>query len=167
MKSRLLFISTIAATAATLGVSGIALSQPLDAQASAAALLSRPHTPVDSQVFKQPNASSTSVAEDAHATAVRLLTGSRTAASASASVRSAQVTATRTPLDAHAQASALLSGARNSQRDRSRITSKGELLGEHPAVLVARHWGTRGIDPNSFIVAHPAGLALVHASPTG
>jgi hypothetical protein len=31
-----------------------------------------------------------------------------------------------------------------------------ETLGEHPAAFVARTWSTRGIDPNTFIVAHPA-----------
>ncbi|MGH8286798.1 MAG: hypothetical protein ACRETT_13680 [Steroidobacteraceae bacterium] len=41
-----------------------------------------------------------------------------------------------------------------------------ETLGEHPAVLVARTWSTRGIDPNTFIVAHPARLGLLAASPT-
>ena len=41
-----------------------------------------------------------------------------------------------------------------------------ETLGEHPAVLVARTWSTRGIDPNTFIVAHPARLTLLAASPT-
>jgi hypothetical protein len=39
-------------------------------------------------------------------------------------------------------------------------------LGEHPAVLVARTWSVRGIDPNTFIVAHPARLTLLAASPT-
>jgi hypothetical protein len=38
--------------------------------------------------------------------------------------------------------------------------------GEHPAVLVAKTWSSRGIDPNTFIVAHPARLQLVAASPT-
>jgi hypothetical protein len=33
-------------------------------------------------------------------------------------------------------------------------------------VLVARTWSTRGIDPNGFIVAHPARLDLVAAAPT-
>jgi hypothetical protein len=33
-------------------------------------------------------------------------------------------------------------------------------------VLVARTWNSRGIDPNTFIVAHPAGLRWVAASPT-
>lgn len=39
-----------------------------------------------------------------------------------------------------------------------------ETLGEHPAVLVAQSWNSRGIDPNTlgvipntFIVLHPAG----------
>jgi hypothetical protein len=41
-----------------------------------------------------------------------------------------------------------------------------ESLGEHPAVLVARTWNSRGIDPNTFIVAHPAGLRWVSESPT-
>jgi hypothetical protein len=41
-----------------------------------------------------------------------------------------------------------------------------EALGEHPAVLVSKNWSTRGIDPNTFIVAHPARLALLAASPT-
>jgi hypothetical protein len=40
-----------------------------------------------------------------------------------------------------------------------------EPLGEHPAVLVARTWSSRGIDPNTFIVLHPAGPIWVNASP--
>jgi hypothetical protein len=39
-------------------------------------------------------------------------------------------------------------------------------LGQHPAVLVAQKWETRGIDPNTFIVLHPAGPRLLAASPT-
>jgi hypothetical protein len=41
-----------------------------------------------------------------------------------------------------------------------------ESLGEHPAVLVARTWSTRAIDPNTFIVLHPAGPIWLNASPT-
>lgn len=41
-----------------------------------------------------------------------------------------------------------------------------EKLGEHPAVLVARTWNTRSIDPNTFVVAHPARLQLLAASPS-
>lgn len=39
-----------------------------------------------------------------------------------------------------------------------------EKLGDHPAVTIAKKWNTRGIDPNTFIVAHPAGLKLTTAS---
>ena len=31
-----------------------------------------------------------------------------------------------------------------------------ETLGEHPAVIVARTWSTREIDPNTLIMLHPA-----------
>jgi len=41
-----------------------------------------------------------------------------------------------------------------------------ESLGEHPAVLVAQAWSSRGIDANTFIVRHPAGPIWVKASPT-
>ena len=39
-------------------------------------------------------------------------------------------------------------------------------LGDHPAVVVARTQAKRGIDPNTFILAHPARLQLLAASPT-
>jgi hypothetical protein len=39
-------------------------------------------------------------------------------------------------------------------------------LGEHPAVVVARTWNNRGIDPNTFIVAHPASTRWVDEAPT-
>lgn len=48
-----------------------------------------------------------------------------------------------------------------------------ESLGEHPAVLVARTWSSRGVDtntlgliPNTFAVMHPAGPIWVNGSPT-
>jgi len=41
-----------------------------------------------------------------------------------------------------------------------------EGLGEHPAVIVARTWNDRGIDPNTFIVLHPAAPQFFAASPT-
>jgi hypothetical protein len=40
-----------------------------------------------------------------------------------------------------------------------------EPLGEHPAVVVARTWNNRGIDPNTFIVAHPASTRWVAEAP--
>ena len=41
-----------------------------------------------------------------------------------------------------------------------------EGLGEHPAVIVARTWNTRGIDPNTFIVLHPAAPVFLAGSET-
>ena len=41
-----------------------------------------------------------------------------------------------------------------------------ETLGEHPAVIIARTWSARGIDPNTFIVLHPAGPRFLAESPT-
>jgi len=41
-----------------------------------------------------------------------------------------------------------------------------EGLGEHPAVIVARTWNARGIDPNTFIVLHPAAPRFLAAAPT-
>ena len=40
-----------------------------------------------------------------------------------------------------------------------------ETLGEHPAVIVARTWNSRGIDPNTFIVLHPAATQFLAVSP--
>jgi hypothetical protein len=44
--------------------------------------------------------------------------------------------------------------------------ASADSLGQHPAVLVAQKWQTRGIDPNTFIVLHPSGARLLAASPT-
>lgn len=44
--------------------------------------------------------------------------------------------------------------------------ASADSLGQHPAVLVAQKWQTRGIDPNTFIVLHPAGPRWLAASPT-
>ena len=41
-----------------------------------------------------------------------------------------------------------------------------QTLGEHPAVIVARTWSTQGIDPNAFIVLHPAAPQFVAVSPS-
>ena len=41
-----------------------------------------------------------------------------------------------------------------------------EGLGEHPAVAVARTWDSRGIDPNTFIVLHPAAPRFLAESQT-
>ena len=41
-----------------------------------------------------------------------------------------------------------------------------EGLGDHPAVIVARTWNARGIDPNTFIVLHPAATQFLAVSPS-
>jgi hypothetical protein len=48
----------------------------------------------------------------------------------------------------------------------SRTTASAEKLGEHPALAAARAWNTRGIDANTFIVGHPAGVQLIEALPS-
>jgi hypothetical protein len=40
-----------------------------------------------------------------------------------------------------------------------------EPLGEHPAVIVARTWSSRAIDPNTFIVLPPASAQFLAVSP--
>ena len=40
-----------------------------------------------------------------------------------------------------------------------------QTLGDHPAVIVARTWSTQGIDPNTFIVQHPAAPQYLAVSP--
>jgi len=40
-----------------------------------------------------------------------------------------------------------------------------QTTGDHPAVIVARTWSTQGIDPNTFIVLHPAAPQFVAVSP--
>ena len=165
MKSRLLLIPAILATTAGF-VSGNAVSSQPDAQAQAAALLAPPHTFVSEGARDQGNASSQFVAVDAHAQAAALLSGLRTEQEAKTSVRITPSGAARTSLDAQAQAAALLSGSRITVSESAQITAISERLGEHPAVVVAQNWNTRGIDPNTFIVAHPARLQLIAASPT-
>ena len=164
MKLRLL-VPAIVATATALGASGGAHSEALDGQAQAAALLSRPDIagPVKAQESRY--AAPSSAAMDAHATAAALLGGRTSAPQANASVRVAG-SAVSTPLDAHAQAAALLTGSHVTVGESSQSTHRSERLGEHPAVLVAQTWSMRGIDPNTFIVAHPARLQLLAASPT-
>jgi hypothetical protein len=68
------------------------------------------------------------------------------------------------PRDAQAQAAALLSGERIAAVVEPTVV---EPTGDHPAVIVARQWSTRGIDPNQFIVGHPAGVRLIATPPSG
>ena len=163
MKSRLLLISTILAATAGLGVSTAQAGQP-DAQAQAAALLSSSHVAEFANIHNDANASSKSVG-DAQAQAAALLSGTRAGDDQNAS---AQITsrAQRPSLDAQAQAAALLSGSRTTVNEVAQTSATAEKLGDHPAVVAARTWSQRGIDANTFIVAHPARLQLVAASPS-
>jgi len=114
MTSHLLLISAIVAAAtATLGASRNALSEPLDAQSQAAALLSGLHAHGKSQASDHGDASPSRASADAHASAAALLTG-RAHARANTLVRVQPPVAQRTQGDAHAQAAALLSGSRTS-----------------------------------------------------
>jgi hypothetical protein len=161
MNSRLFLIPAILATTAAFGAPADALSGPLDAQAQAAALLSHPRTSGSSYAHEPvPAHSSASAPVDAHARAAALVSGVRIGHDANAAVN---VSRSAVALDAQARAAALLSGTRITAEN-SRISETSETVGQHPAVLVAQKWRTRGIDPNTFIVAHPARLLLLAAS---
>lgn len=159
MKSSVL-IAAIAAATAAFAVSGSALA---DAQAQASALLSPTNTSAGFQT--QQGASSQSVVLDAQAHAAAVLSGVRPDRVAESSAQVAGSPASRESGDAQAQAAALLSGSRSTSVDVARTTATREKLGAHPAVIVAQTWNSRGIDPNSFIVAHPARLQLISVSP--
>ncbi len=128
MTARSLLITAIVAATAASGASHNALSEPVDAQSQAAALLSHGHT---RGVFE---------------------------AQVRSDVQINPPSVVQTQSDAHAQAAALLSGSRT-RAEPVRTTATAP-LGEHPAVLVAKQWRSRAIDPSQFIVAHPARLAL-------
>lgn len=161
MNSRAFLIPAILATTAAFGASADALSSPLDAHAQAAAILSRPQTSGSLSTHElAPASSSALTATDAHARAAALLSGVHVGHGAETAVNASR---SAVELDSHAQAAALLSGSRITAKI-TRITESGETLGQHPAVLVAQKWSTRAIDPNTFIVAHPARLQLVAAA---
>ena len=166
MKLRLRHISAIFAATAALGAFGNALSDSLDAHSHAATLLSGGGTSKASEAHRQTNASSSDASADAHASAAALLTGDSPRGDKEAAAPIASSDAPRAQQDAHAHAAALLSGSRNLADQRSSTTGKNESIGEHPAVLVARTYSTRGIDPNHFIVMHPARLQWVDVSST-
>jgi hypothetical protein len=113
MTSHLLLMSAIVVATATLGASRNALSEPLDAQSQAAALLSGLHAHGKSQASDQGDVSPSRASADAHASAAALLTG-RAHGQAKTIVRIQPPDIQRTQRDAHAQAAALLSGSRTS-----------------------------------------------------
>jgi len=163
MNSRQFLIPAILAATAAFGAPADALSAPLDAQAQAAVLLSHPQSSAASFAREPaPARSSASATVDAHARSAALLSGVRIGQDATTVVN---VTRSAVALDAHARAAALLGGSRITAEN-SRISESSESLGQHPAVLVAQKWRTRGIDPNTFLVAHPARLQLLAAPET-
>jgi hypothetical protein len=111
MKLRLFLIPAIFATTAALADSQAAVSlKPADAHSQAAALLSRPHTPVAMKLERSSSVSETGT--DAHASAAALLSGHRIALQATRSSAVREPSYGQTPADAHSQAAALLSGTR-------------------------------------------------------
>jgi hypothetical protein len=165
MKSSLLLVPAILAASAAFAAPGSAHYEPVDAQSHAATLLSGLRTTAALEVHDQGDAPSPSVVADAQASAAALLAGRSAGAQAKTWARIAPSTADRTQTDAHAQAAALLSGSRTGAKERPRVTAAAS-FGEHPAVLVAKQWDARGLDPNQFIVAHPASLRWTDGSAT-
>ena len=108
MKMRFLLIPAILATTGALADTSSAFSDPTDAQARAAALLSRPHRPVTAVSLSNPLPAE-SIKADAHARAAALLSPQH-AEGATTPVPVAQEMVVH--VDAHEQAAALLSGSR-------------------------------------------------------
>jgi hypothetical protein len=157
MKTRLLF-PVIVATATAFGASSSAQSEPTDAQAQASALLNRPMLSAPTKAREHRYIRS-STAMDVHASAAALLSGRTSGSRANEIDHVASAVATKS-LDAHAHAATLLRGAGIPVEEDLRSTQVSKPLEAHPAVRVAQSWSTRGIDPNTFIVGHPAGVQL-------
>ena len=160
MNSRSLLIpATLLAISASFGVSADAGEVASDAQAQAAALLRGSLTSESLNTPKREIDSSASTAVDAHSHAAALMSGKQ-----SGYEPARAVTRSGTTSDAQSQAAALLGGSQSTAHKRVRASATRETVGHHPAVLVAQAWGARAIDPNTFIVGHPAGRQLVAAS---
>jgi hypothetical protein len=157
MNTRLLF-PVIVATATAFWPLSSAQSEPTDAQAQARALLDRPHLSGPTKAQEHPYTRSSAIM-DVHASAAALLSGRTSGARASDSDHVASAVATKS-LDAQAHAATLLRGWTIPVEEALRSTWVSRPLETHPAVRVAQSWRTRGIDPNTFIVGHPAGVQL-------
>ena len=159
MRTHLLF-PVIVATATALGASSGAQSEPTGAQAQAGALLNRPllSGPTKAQDHRYTRSSTVT---DVHASAAALLSGRASGSRASDSDHVASATKA---LDAQAHAATLLRGSGIPVEEALRTSRISRPQEAHPAVRVAQTWSTRGIDPNTFIVAHPAGVQLPAAS---
>ena len=117
MKRYLLLMPVILATTAAIAdTQATAPSSRADAQAQAAALLSRPHTSagVKTDEVRSPSSSLVATTADAQAQAAMLLNGVRPASQVRAFPRVVEPTDTQASADAQAQAAALLSGSRAS-----------------------------------------------------
>jgi hypothetical protein len=124
MTSRSLLIPAIVVAVAALGASHNALSEPIDAQSHAAALLSGVRTPVALEAHGNGDASSSSVFADAHASAAALLSGRSANGRVKTAARVDAPSALRTRTDAQAQAAALLSGSRTRGKEPMRVTAR-------------------------------------------
>ena len=160
MRTHLLF-PVIVATATAFGPSSSAQSEPTDAQAEARALLNGSLVSAPTKAQDLPYTRS-SAAMGVHASAAALLSGRTSGSRASNSDNVASATKS---LDAQAHAATLLRGSDIPVEEALRTTRISRPQETHPAVRVAQTWSTRGIDPNTFIVAHPAGVQLTAASP--
>jgi hypothetical protein len=107
-------LSSAFATAAVADTQATAPSSRADAQAQAAALLSRPHTSgaVKTDEVRSPSSSLVSTTADAQAQAAMLLNGVRPGRQVRAFPRVVEATDSRPSADAQAQAAALLSASR-------------------------------------------------------
>ena len=115
MKARFLLIPAILATSGAIADTSSTFSDRTDAQARAAALLSRPHRPVTANSLSNP--SPESIKGDAHARAAALLSPQRTEG-ATTPVPVAREMVVH--VDAHEIAATLLSGSRISREARQR-----------------------------------------------
>ena len=116
MKRHLLLIPMILATTAAIAdAQNTAPSTPADAQAQAAALLSRPH-PLGAAKADARSLSPSSVSDalDAHESAAALLSGARPRNRVNTVAAITESTGARVSTDAQAQAAALLSGSQSS-----------------------------------------------------
>ena len=136
---RVAFIAALLSSASAYAAAAIGDTQATspssraDAQAQAAALLSRPHTSGGAKTdeVRSPSPSPVSTKADAQAQAAMLLSGLRPGSRVRGFPQVVEATGTRPSADAQAQAAALLSGARASAHSQV----QGELTqGDAPTI---------------------------------
>jgi len=118
------------ATAAIADTPATAPSSRVDAQAQAAALLSRPHTSETVKAdTRSPSSSPASAALDAHQSAAALLSGARSKSRVNPVSAVAESSDAQISTDAQAQAAALLSGSRLATSQTKRADSVTRTIG--------------------------------------